>query len=191
MLIHILLLRPSRILHKLSCLLSLPGSGGRHQGPRLPDCNNNAVVGKVGCHIVAWPSNAVVPLRHQQMPCTSVQSWRALKWPTVIPRLPHAHSGHMCLVAVVLRAWLSGESLSHWIKGESQHRSACCRARQRSEQSCEVPLSSSTSTDTWADAGQVEDSFIVSFARSAPCRAEVKLVYLRARPIFHGPGSPI
>ena len=42
---------------------------------------------------------------------------------------------------------------------------------------------------TWADAGQVEDSFIIGFTRSAPRCAEVKLVYLEAQPALLGPGS--
>ena len=36
----------------------------------IPDSNYNAVVGKVGCYIVARPSNAVIPFGHQQVPCT-------------------------------------------------------------------------------------------------------------------------
>lgn len=36
---------------------------------RLPDCHHYAVVGQVSSHIVAWPPNAVVPFRHQQMSC--------------------------------------------------------------------------------------------------------------------------
>ena len=60
--------------HKLSCILSITGSGWKRQGAGLPNCNNNAVVGKVGCHVVARPPNAVVPLRHQQMPCTGARS---------------------------------------------------------------------------------------------------------------------
>ena len=28
------------------------------------------MIGKIGCHIMAWTSDAVIPFRHQQVPCT-------------------------------------------------------------------------------------------------------------------------
>ena len=47
-----------------------------------PDCYNNAMIGKVGCYIVAWSSHAVIPFSHQQMTCkedvSSISAFRAL-----------------------------------------------------------------------------------------------------------------
>ena len=53
-------------------LLSM--SGSEQKDGSLPDCNNDAVIGKVGCHVVAWAANTVVPFCHKQMPCTQIAS---------------------------------------------------------------------------------------------------------------------